>query len=144
MKVWVSLGCSIVGGCCGVFPEHIKPIADYNRLINFALDDKAESKYNAMMSQKDIRVEDLPKLDPDTLGVHEQIGKDTMKLESVLNELNDQYEVKKREVETSLEEQRTAEMMLEDMLSHVILNTRVKSRKDLGPQQNQGDDVMTA
>ena len=96
------------------------------------------------MSQKDIRVEDLPKLDPDTLGVHEQIGKDTMKLESVLNELNDQYEVKKREVETSLEEQRTAEMMLEDMLSHVILNTRVKSRKDLGPQQNQGDDVMTA
>ena len=118
------MGCSIVGGCCGVFPEHIQTIADYNRLINFALDDEAEAKYNAIKSQEDIRVEDMPMLDPDRLGVNERIGEDTKKLEKLLNEMKSQYEAKQREVEISLEEQRTAEMMLEDMLSHVLLNRR--------------------
>lgn len=25
---WISLGCTIVGGCCGVFPEHIQKMAE--------------------------------------------------------------------------------------------------------------------
>ena len=116
------MGCSIVGGCCGVFPEHIQSIADYNRLINFALDDKAEEKYNAIKSQKDICVDDLPTLDPDMLGVKERIAEDSKKVEKFLNEMKGQHEAKQREFEMLLEEQRTAEMMLEDMHSHVLLN----------------------
>ena len=117
------MGCSIVGGCCGVFPEHIQSIADYNRLINFALDDKAEEKYNAIIkSQKDICVDDLPTLDLDTPGVKERIAEDSKKLEKFRNEMKGQHEAKQREFEMILEEQRTAEMMHEDMLSHVLLN----------------------
>ena len=49
--------------------------------------------------------------------MNERIGEDTKKLEKLLNEMKSQYEAKQREVEISLEEQRTVEMMLEDMLS---------------------------
>jgi S-methylmethionine-dependent homocysteine/selenocysteine methylase len=28
VEEWIRLGCTIVGGCCGVFPEHIKKLSD--------------------------------------------------------------------------------------------------------------------
>jgi S-methylmethionine-dependent homocysteine/selenocysteine methylase len=28
VKEWIRLGCTIVGGCCGVFPEHIQTMAE--------------------------------------------------------------------------------------------------------------------
>ena len=48
-QIWAGLGCSIIGGCCGVFPEHIKAIGDFNRMINYAMDHDAEKKYNNIM-----------------------------------------------------------------------------------------------
>ena len=67
-------------------------------------------------------MDDLPTLDLDTPGVKERIAEDSKKLEKFRNEMKGQHEAKQREFEMILEEQRTAEMMLEDMLSHVLLN----------------------
>ena len=38
-KSWVINGANLVGGCCGIFPEHIREMQELNSLADFKVDE---------------------------------------------------------------------------------------------------------
>lgn len=115
-KIWVGLGCSIVGGCCGVFPEHIKSIADFNRVVNYAFDNDAQKKYEQMLKEE-IIIEDM---NADNAGITKMMNEDAERAQKFIDEIESLATESEKSLELTRENKSNTEMMIEDLKSQKL------------------------
>ena len=99
-----------------MFPEHIKSIADFNRVVNYAFDDDAQKNYEQMLKEE-INIENI---NADNTGITKMMNEDAERAQKFMDEIESLATESEKSLELTRENKSNTEMMIEDLKSQKL------------------------